>query len=316
MKLIVSRLLILGTIVLAFFSVTGYLGKINLYFELTSHFRLQYLVLAACAIPPLLLLRVKKPWLAVCAFCLVVNLAEILPWYLPQPNITSASSAEAKPLRVLLANVLSSNQRYPEVISLIRAEKPDLAVFIEINTAWSRALEQIQDILPNAVVHPREDNFGIAIYSKLPLQDATAKAFGLKNSVSILANIAVKEQKLSIVATHPVPPIGNTLFSKRNQHLAELASYIQQQQNPTIAIGDFNTTMWSPHYKSFVRTTGLRNGRSGFGIQPTWPTQLPLLSIPLDHCLVSPSVHAVESRTGPNIGSDHLPLITDLAIEN
>ena len=90
------------------------------------------LVLAACAIPPLLLLRVKKPWLAVCGFCLVVNLAEILPWYLPQANIPSASSAEVQLLRVLLANVLSSNRRYPEVISLIRAEQPDLAVLLEI----------------------------------------------------------------------------------------------------------------------------------------------------------------------------------------
>ena len=313
MKQIFLRLSILGTIVLALFSVAGYLGKLNLYFELTSHFRLQYLILAACAIPLLLLLRVKKAWLAVCGFCLVVNLAEILP-YLPQPNINSVSSTSTQPLRVLVANVLSSNQRYPEVISLIRAEKPDLAVFIEINTAWTRALEPIEDILPNAVVHPREDNFGIAIYSKVPLEDATAKEFGLRNSVSILATIAVNGQKLSIVATHPVPPIGTTLFSKRNQHLAELASYIQQQQNPTIAIGDFNTTMWSPYYKSFIRTTGLRNSRSGFGIQPTWPTQLPLLFIPLDHCLVSPSITVANSRTGSNVGSDHLPLIADLAI--
>lgn len=314
MKHILSRLLILVTIVLALFSVAGYLGKLNLFFEITSHFRLQYLVLTVCAIPALLLLRVKKAWLAVCGFCLVVNLAEILPWYLPQQNIPSVSSAEAQPLRVLLANVLSSNRRYPEVISLIKAENPDLAVFLEINTSWSKALEPIQDILPNAIVHPREDNFGIAIYSKLPLEDAAVKTFGLKNAVSILATIAVKEQKISIVATHPVPPIGTTLFSKRNQHLAELGSYIQQQQNPTIAIGDFNTTMWSPYYKSFVRTAGLRNGRSGFGLQPTWPTQFTLLSIPLDHCLVSPSITVLKSRTGSNFGSDHLPLITDLAI--
>lgn len=309
-----TQIVSVSTIILALFSVAGYLGKLNLYFELTSHFRLQYLILAACAIPLLLLLRVKKAWLAVCGFCLVVNLAEILPWYLPQPNINSVSSTSTQPLRVLVANVLSSSQRYQEVISFIRAEKPDLAVLIEVNSTWTRELEAIEDILSHAIVHPREDNFGIAIYSNLPLEDATAKEFGLKNIVSILATIAVNGQKLSIVATHPVPPIGTTLFSKRNQHLAELASYIQQQQNPTIAFGDFNTTMWSPYYKSFIRTTGLRNSRSGFGIQPTWPTQFPLLFIPLDHCLVSPSITVVNSRTGSNIGSDHLPLIADLAM--
>jgi endonuclease/exonuclease/phosphatase (EEP) superfamily protein YafD len=39
-----------------------------------------------------------------------------------------------------------------------------------------------------------------------------------------------------------------------------------------------------------------------------------LLSIPIDHCLISPDIKVVNIRTGPNVGSDHRPLITDLII--
>jgi endonuclease/exonuclease/phosphatase (EEP) superfamily protein YafD len=79
-------------------------------------------------------------------------------------------------------------------------------------------------------------------------------------------------------------------------------------------LGDLNMTVWSPYYKSFVEKTKLHNTRTGFGILPTWPAQSPLLFIPLDHCLVSEDIKVLHTRTGRNVGSDHLPLITDTVI--
>lgn len=116
------------------------------------------------------------------------------------------------------------------------------------------------------------------------------------------------------MAAHPHVPIRKTVFKLRNQQLAELGDYVAQIKTPVVVVGDLNITMWSPYYQRFVRQTGLRNARYGFGILPTWPTIIPLLYIPIDHFMVSPEIQVVNLRTGDRVGSDHLPLITDLAI--
>jgi endonuclease/exonuclease/phosphatase (EEP) superfamily protein YafD len=72
--------------------------------------------------------------------------------------------------------------------------------------------------------------------------------------------------------------------------------------------------MWSPYYRKLVRDSGLRNARKGFGIIPTWPCGIPMMSIPLDHCLTSPSLQVNAIKRGKQVGSDHFPIIVDLAV--
>ena len=117
-----------------------------------------------------------------------------------------------------------------------------------------------------------------------------------------------------MMLVHPSVPIKQQSFIDRNQQLAAIGEYAAQVKNPLIVVGDFNTTMWSPFYKNMVKTGKLRNARSGFGILPTWPTFMPLVYIPIDHFLVSKEIGILKIHTGRNIGSDHLPLITDLVI--
>lgn len=313
LKTIILRWLKLGIILATLFSLTGYLGRFNLYLELTSHFKLQYFGFAICGLILFLIFRTQKLWVALCAFCIVINLAEIIPWYLPLSTVPPATSGV--PLRVLLANVLTSNQSSSEVISLVKEEQPDIVVLLEIDSAWSTALKPLQDVLPNALIHPRDDNFGLAIYSKIPLEKASVKYFVEDWEVpSLLAEVMVNEQRVSILATHPLPPINPVYFEVRNRQLAAMSEFLQNLTSFRVAIGDLNTSLWSPFYQQFIQNSGLYNTRSGFGIQPTWPTVSPLLYIPLDHILVSSDIAVVESRTGRNIGSDHLPVIADLII--
>ena len=46
---------------------------------------------------------------------------------------------------------------------------------------------------------------------------------------------------------------------------------------------------------------------------PTWPSAWGWLSVlPLDHVLASPGWQLVEAHTGPDLGSDHRPMVVRL----
>ncbi|MEM7114526.1 MAG: endonuclease/exonuclease/phosphatase family protein [Chloroflexota bacterium] len=90
-------------------------------------------------------------------------------------------------------------------------------------------------------------------------------------------------------------------------------------------MGDFNSSPWSVYFQEFVWETGLRNGRLGYGIAPTWPAprfalnQFPHLApalTPLDHILYSPDMTLNSFEVGPYVGSDHYPLIVKLSPAN
>ena len=77
-------------------------------------------------------------------------------------------------------------------------------------------------------------------------------------------------------------------------------------------VGDLNCTSWTPAFAELERISGLRDSRKGFGVQPTWPSNLPGLRIPIDHFLVSPSLAVRNRFVGPAVGSDHFPVVIEL----
>ncbi len=62
----------------------------------------------------------------------------------------------------------------------------------------------------------------------------------------------------------------------------------------------------------------LLDSRRGFGVQRSWPTSMKVsilgtMRIPIDHALVSRDVKVLDRRVGPFIGSDHFPIMVDIA---
>ncbi|GET43528.1 endonuclease/exonuclease/phosphatase family protein [Microseira wollei] len=303
---------IVATVLLVVFSLTGYLGEFDYRLDLTSHFKLQYLLAGFCLFFFFLLTK-RKVWCIVSIFCILLNLIEVVPWYLPARAY--ATNPNPQPLRVLQSNVFFKNKQYSEVISMVRAENPDIAFFQEVTDSWAKELEALNDILPYSIVPQDTNKFGIVIYSKLPLENSSIQDFeGVRRS--IFADVKIQDRVVSVIVTHLTIPITRSSFDRRNKHLTEIGNSVAKIKNPVLVVGDFNITMWSPFYQRFIDRTGLRNARSGFGILPTWPTNMPLLSIPIDHCLVSPTIKVLQLRAGRYVGSDHLPLIADLVIGN
>ena len=98
--------------------------------------------------------------------------------------------------------------------------------------------------------------------------------------------------------------------------MADLARRIKAETVPVIVTGDFNSTPWSANYRWFVAQTGLIDTQQGLGPQPSWPTELPYLGIPIDHVLTSRTIATAKRRIGRWNGSDHRPVVADLLIPN
>lgn len=303
-------LFLLVTVALILLSLVGYLGELHHYLDLTSHFKLQYLIISFCPFF-FFLMRRQQLGLSLSLFCLLFNLLEIAPWYLPQ-SFVSSSEIQGQKVRVLQSNINKNYYQYSQLISLVREEKPDIAVFLEVSQANAKKFEVLRDILPYSIAAPAGDIDGTLVYSKLPLKNSSVKPIG-EGRESILADIAIQGQSLSLITAHPSNALGKAFVEERNRQFAAIGDYVAQVKNPLV-VGDFNVTMWSPYYKRFVSKARLRNVRAGFGILPTWPTFRPLLYIPIDHCFVRRDIKVLNVRTGRKVGSDHLPLITDLLI--
>ena len=292
-----------------------------LLFDVLCHFQMQYfgmvLFLSAIAI----CLKRSRPILLT-LFCAALLSAQVIPWYFPPAQSNTPSN-----YRVMSTNLNAANKDATKVIKLTEKEQPDLALFIEVNDSMADQLETLKTFLPYSSNQLTPYQPGIVLYSKAPLTDLEIRKFNTNNAVNLTAHVQTNNRQLSIVAIHPMPPIKKEFFISRNKVFRAVSDYVQQQTDPVLLVGDFNTTMWSPFYRMLADETGLKNTRKGLGTLPSWPANTShrltpklniltkLVRIPIDHCLASSSLKAVRMHTGPDVGSDHLPIVVDFSIE-
>lgn len=296
------------TIVTILFSVVTSFDSLHRIIELFSHFRLQYL--GASLVLLVIFAALKNPgYAAPLLVTAAFNASFVLPWYVGGEPVASDAS-----LKLLHANVLSDNDQYGQLLDLIEAEQPDVIFLQEFSPAWRTATEELNDSYPFSYTEAREGNFGIAMFSRLPLDSATHIDSPPLNYPTIVATMTVNGQLLTLINTHPTNPVAQPLHEARNEQLRSVADIARQARGAVLLTGDFNTTVWNHHYQALEGSTGLRNTRRGFGVQPTWPTFMPFAMIPIDHALASDEIGVVDTRTAPHIGSDHLPLILEFTV--
>jgi len=284
--------------------------------ELFNHFQFQYFI---ASVASLVILTSLRRWrmLVVACVALVVSGSAVAPmWFSPQTiKAVNSTTTPTTSIRILHANVLSSNNQHSLLLDLIAKEQPDLVMLQEINSDWLEALDSLASDYPFSCISSREDNFGMAVYSRLPLLDAAVRQFGSAPVPSMFFQIEFDNTLIDVIASHPMPPSSAAAQSSRDEQITEIAAFAEGRANPLIFVGDLNTTMWTASYRSLCQKLGLTNARNGFGVMPSWPANLPgFMRIPIDHILISDEFLAVDCRLGPKIGSDHLPLIVELQL--
>ncbi|MDY0167257.1 MAG: endonuclease/exonuclease/phosphatase family protein [Thermoguttaceae bacterium] len=290
-------------------TLLGFLGRFWWFFDLFTHFPVQYL-LGLTALGAVLIVGRRKAGVVLFAFA-CVNLMLVLPTYFGGQK---APPAGTPTLRAMLLNVNTRFGDPQRVKQVVRDTAPDILVLEEISAQWMRQLDWLRDSHPYVLAEQREDNFGIGLFSKLPLVESEVVYIGSADVPSILATIDTGQANLRVIATHPLPPIGREYARWRNEQLQRLPNHIDASE-PTILLGDLNVTPWSCHFRRLLKRSGLLDSSRGYGVQGSWPNFVPSpLRIPIDHVLHSPAVVIVNRAIGPDVNSDHLPVIVDFAI--
>lgn len=271
---------------------------------LIEHFRLQYLI-AGLAVVAAAAAFARRGWLDAALIAWLVDLAILVP----DLGATARPHGGAH-VRILFANVLASNPHHDRVAALIRTTDPDIVALVETRAPW---FEQLAPALAGyaKLEHPRADNFGLGLYVKGTLAGGVEHLGG--ELPTIVATAGVRGHELTVVVTHPWPPVTAWAEAAQEAHLAAVAHRLRALPRPLVFAGDLNATPWSRVFRKLVGTAGLCDTRAGFGYQGSYPAGSVLRRIPIDHVLVSCDVGVRDRAIGPDVGSDHLPVIVDLA---
>lgn len=229
-----------------------------------------------------------------------------LPW-LTASALLPAASAAAPSFAIASANVHMDNQDTGPLARWLTKERPDVVVVLEVTSLYAQGLQTF-DAYPHRHIAAQDNPFGIALLSRHPLSDARTvqDADGIPH---IDARLTWQGRQIRVLAVHPMPPISVAFAASRDRQLAAWATSAGLQ--PTLLAGDLNATPWSSAF-NHLDTLGLRRVT---GLAPTWPTALFGLSgIPIDQVLASQHWRRVDSSRGPDLGSDHAPVLARLVL--
>jgi endonuclease/exonuclease/phosphatase (EEP) superfamily protein YafD len=305
--------LMLAAAGLALITMFTFAARLWWAFDLFSHFRLQYLVVALILSVAALVIR-AYPSAAVLALVALVHGWAIRDlWW----GGTASAAPDGAPLRVVSANVRSQNRTPEKVLEFVRAADADLVVLLDARQSrWQPVLSGLEALYPYKSPQAWRGRAPVILFSRHPIVAENVVRSPGGRRPYLVAEVAVGGATLVIVGVHPPSPSPSEPSDtrRRNRELDQIAEIARAADRPVIVAGDFNTTPWSPHFRDLLAAAGLRNAAEGHGYIGTWPTWFWPALIPIDHVLLKGPLAATTVRRGPAIGSDHFPIVADLRL--
>lgn len=290
-------------------------------FELLTHFHV-YFLLAGAALA--LVAAGLQQWWTAGLSSLIVAASFSVVWphmYLPP---TDLQPQPGPVVRLLWANLHNAKGDPVALLRLIEAEKPDIAVFTELDPIYDAVLRDARSLLPFQSPPPRSNAFGVMLLARKPPESLNFDlTMGDYAPLMVARLCPVEEGCLTLLGLHAWRP-GLDRIDARDRQLAHAAAVARQHVDKgerVVLVGDLNLTPFSPVFQRLLEQSGLwdtailpaESPRTSPFIS-TWRLANTGLGLPIDHALVSAGIGIVSRRIGPDIGSDHLPLLLDLKI--
>ncbi len=231
-----------------------------------------------------------------------------------QAEARSASRNGDAAVRVAFANILIVNDDTDKFVAWIESSDPDVVVATEFSPGHVQQVAEAMGNYPFQVLQPRWHPYGMVIYSRYPISGEAVTELVKDTppaSVPIIVTVGVETPAgtLRVAGLHPFPPITPRRLARRNEQFTIAGDILVDTDVPKLVVGDFNATPWSAGLRAFVSDNGL----TGFNTRATWPTWFGFAGIPIDHAFVSRNLRILDIETGPDIGSDHRPILISVS---
>ena len=213
-----------------------------------------------------------------------------------------------------------------QIAAFLRRENADIVTLQEAdsNAWWSGNFDQVAFLAREAgyrwYTHANHvDNmlgsYGTAVLSRHPIAEGyqvdfaptpptTRKGFTLAQIEWSLPGMA--PQTVDIVSAH----LDFSRSSKREEQIRDIKTVLAERDNPTIVLGDFNTT-WEDgerEIQSLIRARQLTTHRPEANFLYTYGEAR------LDWILISNDFEFCQYHTAPDILSDHLAVVSEIAL--
>jgi endonuclease/exonuclease/phosphatase (EEP) superfamily protein YafD len=269
-------------------------------------------------------------WLALLSACVAGLAWAVHPFALVPRQLEPLVGAD-RPLRVGWANLRNWSTGGESVAQLLAAEMPDIAILTELS-ANHRAAIQGAEAYRYTSTFPAGSAFDVMLLSRLQPADLRFDyTHGTEFPVmeTRFCEIGRATRCLAIIALHaprlPLPWAALGVPATRRDAMLALAARLARQRlearDHVLLLGDFNAAPYSSGFRTVLAASGLGDScclpaERPVRPLPTWYSTWPGVGLAIDHALISPGVRVVTRRLGPDIGSDHRPLVLDLRLND
>lgn len=262
---------------------------------------------------PVALLAVWRRRYALATAAVGVGLGVMLlaaPIAFPDPQPDPVAGAVG--LTVASANLLYLNDHVADVVPVLDDLGADVLVFSEYTrqhqaaldgTAFARTYDHHIDLVGYGAS-------GIAVWSRYPV---TVHAQPETHIESIDLTVAGPDGDVRVLALHMPTPLSN--YEGWQSDLTVAAEVGESATEPTLLIGDLNTSPWHPDFRRLLDAgfvdAHIANGK---GFSTSWPTtwRIPPF-VRLDHALTVAGLVSTDVVDFTIPGSDHRGLMVTVA---
>jgi endonuclease/exonuclease/phosphatase (EEP) superfamily protein YafD len=221
-------------------------------------------------------------------------------------------------IRIMIANVLMSNRNAAGLLEIVAATDPDVLVTVEANGWWEAQLAILESDYRYTLKRPQDNRYGMHLYSRLPLSDGQIRFLTHHEYPSMHARVTLRcGEQIELHCVHPAPPSPSEKQTSilRDSELVVLGRQVSDASLPVVVTGDLNDVAWSLTTSLFRKISGLLDPRIGRGMFNTFHAEHFFMRWPLDHLFHSWHFTLGEIRRLPRFGSDHFPMLIELALE-